>query len=111
MVSSRATTVLLAATTAAASCAPEEEQLPSALGPLPAMLTTPRASACAATRDPWGQAHARPGRVRATTSKAEPRRPQDWILKCVRGGRAHPLAACGAGVPSRSIQRSKSCES
>jgi hypothetical protein len=24
-----------------------------------------------------------------------PRRQQDWILKCLQGGRAHPLAACG----------------
>jgi hypothetical protein len=23
---------------------------------------------------------------------------QDWILKCLQGGRAHPLAACGVAV-------------
>jgi hypothetical protein len=28
-----------------------------------------------------------------------PREPtqQDWVLKCLQGGRAHPLAACGVG--------------
>jgi hypothetical protein len=34
---------------------------------------------------------------RAATSKAEPRRQQDWILKRRQGGRARPLAACGGG--------------
>jgi hypothetical protein len=28
-------------------------------------------------------------------SKADPRPQQDWILKCLQGGRAHSLAACG----------------
>jgi hypothetical protein len=32
---------------------------------------------------------------KAATSKAEPRKTQDWVLKCLQGGRAHPLAACG----------------
>jgi hypothetical protein len=27
--------------------------------------------------------------------KQDPRRQQDWILKGLQGGRAHPLAACG----------------
>jgi hypothetical protein len=31
-------------------------------------------------------------------SKADPREQQDWILRCVQGGRAHPLAACGVGT-------------
>ena len=35
---------------------------------------------------------------KAATSKAEPRQQQDWILKCVQGGRAHPLAACGVAT-------------
>ena len=35
---------------------------------------------------------------KAATSKAEPRQQQDWILKRVQGGRAHPLAACGVAT-------------
>jgi hypothetical protein len=31
---------------------------------------------------------------KAVTSKADPRRKQDWILKCLQGLRAHPFAAC-----------------
>ena len=31
-------------------------------------------------------------------SKADPRRKQDWKLKCVQGGRDHPLAACGVAT-------------
>jgi hypothetical protein len=34
-------------------------------------------------------------RVWKATSKADPRQKQDWILKCLQGGRAHPLAARG----------------
>jgi hypothetical protein len=30
---------------------------------------------------------------KAATSKADPRQQQDWILKCLQGGRTHPLAA------------------
>jgi hypothetical protein len=32
---------------------------------------------------------------KATTSKGGPRQKQIWILKCLQGGRARPLAACG----------------
>jgi hypothetical protein len=31
----------------------------------------------------------------STTSKASPRQQQDWFLKCLQGGIAHPLAVCG----------------
>jgi hypothetical protein len=34
----------------------------------------------------------------AATPKAEPRQQQDWVLKCLQGGRAHPLAACGVAT-------------
>jgi hypothetical protein len=30
---------------------------------------------------------------KAASSKADPTQKQDWILKCLQGGRAHPLAA------------------
>ena len=39
----------------------------------------------------------RPSLSRGLRRKAEPRRQQDWILKCLQGGRARPLAACGVG--------------
>jgi hypothetical protein len=32
---------------------------------------------------------------KAATSKAGPKQQHDWCLKCVQGGRAHPLAGCG----------------
>jgi hypothetical protein len=35
--------------------------------------------------------------LNSATSIAEPRQ-QDWLLKCVQGGRAHPLAACGVAT-------------
>ena len=34
-------------------------------------------------------------RCNAATSKADPRQKQDWFLRCLKGGEAHPLAACG----------------
>jgi hypothetical protein len=43
----------------------------------------------AASYNPYG--------LESRHSKAEPRRQQDWILKCLQGGRARPLAACGVG--------------
>ena len=35
---------------------------------------------------------------KAATSKADPRRQQDCVLKCLRAGRAHPLAACAVAT-------------
>jgi hypothetical protein len=35
---------------------------------------------------------------KAAASKADPRQQHDWILKCLQGGRAHPLAACGVAT-------------
>jgi hypothetical protein len=35
---------------------------------------------------------------KAATSKSDPRRLQDWILNCLQGERAHPLAACGVAT-------------
>jgi hypothetical protein len=38
-------------------------------------------------------------RSRAGVWKADPRRQQhDWFLKCLQGGRAHTLAACGVAT-------------
>jgi hypothetical protein len=34
---------------------------------------------------------------KAATLKADPRLQQDWLLRCLQGGRARPLAACGIG--------------
>jgi hypothetical protein len=34
----------------------------------------------------------------AATSKADPRQKQDWVLECLQGGRARPLAACGVAT-------------
>jgi hypothetical protein len=36
--------------------------------------------------------------VARRTSKAEPRRQQDWILMCLQGGRARPLTAYGVAT-------------
>ena len=36
--------------------------------------------------------------ARRVWKAADPRRPQDWILKCQQGGRARPLAACGVAT-------------
>ena len=43
------------------------------------------------------------------TSKADPRRQQDWFLKCLQGGRAHPLAACAVedALPASRIVQEK----
>ena len=41
--------------------------------------------------------------VQAATSKADPRRQQDWILRCQRSGRAHLLAACGVATRGCSL--------
>ena len=35
---------------------------------------------------------------KAATSKADPRQKQDWISKCLQGGRVHPLAARGVAT-------------
>jgi hypothetical protein len=35
---------------------------------------------------------------KAATSKADPRRQQDWLLRCLQGGRTHPLASPSCGV-------------
>jgi hypothetical protein len=35
---------------------------------------------------------------KAATSKADPRKQQDWILECLQGGRTRPLAACGVAT-------------
>jgi hypothetical protein len=35
-----------------------------------------------------------------SSSKSDQRRQQDWISKCLQGGRVHPLAACGASPPA-----------
>jgi hypothetical protein len=35
---------------------------------------------------------------KAASSKADPRQKQDWFLKCLRGGGAHPLAAWVATI-------------
>ena len=43
-----------------------------------------------------GQVQARASR--AATSKTDPRQKQDWILKCLQDGRAHPLAARGMAL-------------
>jgi hypothetical protein len=37
---------------------------------------------------------------RGIASKAEPRQPASWVLKCLQDGRAHPLAACGVALLS-----------
>ena len=35
------------------------------------------------------------GQGQGLSRHLEPRQQQDWILKCLQGGRARPLAACG----------------
>jgi hypothetical protein len=42
---------------------------------------------------------------RAATSKADPRRKQDWFLKRLQGGLAHPLAACVGWRRSAALHR------
>jgi hypothetical protein len=37
---------------------------------------------------------------KAASLKADPRQQQDWFLKSLQGGRAHPLAACGVATLS-----------
>jgi hypothetical protein len=43
-----------------------------------------------------------PHALESRTSKPDPRRQQDWLLKSLRGSRAHPLAACGVATLCRS---------
>jgi hypothetical protein len=47
------------------------------------------------------------GRVWNNASKADPRRQQDWILKCLQGGRARPLEACGVATLSTALQETE----
>ena len=47
---------------------------------------------------------ARPGHHR---TQSQPRQQQDWILKCLQGGRAYPLAACAVATLCSSPARRK----
>ena len=56
-----------------------------------------RGSGCPAA-PPWPPVSGEAWNWKAATSKADPRQQQDWILKCLQGGRVHPLAACGVAA-------------